>query len=167
MLRYSVRAAAESDMPVVRDLLNRVSSCPQTLDWRRFVVAESDAGAIIGSGQIRPHFDGAPELASLAVDTPYRGQGVARAIIERLLAQGPRPLYTTCRAALGPLYEKFGFRAIGPIRMPPSFLSEYMLLFSLLRLVGLGSLFLGPTKSQSIRERTDAIRRSALVMRLG
>ena len=75
---------------------------------------------MIGTGQIKPH--GAKgdvhELASIAVIPECRGQGIARAIIERLLQDGPRPLYLTCRSQLEPLYEKFGFRAIEYEEMP-------------------------------------------------
>ncbi|MGC8857422.1 MAG: GNAT family N-acetyltransferase, partial [Anaerolineae bacterium] len=61
------------------------------------------------------------ELASIAVHPAFRQQGVARAIIERLLAEGPRPLYLMCRSSLTPFYEKFGFRVLPPAEMPPYF----------------------------------------------
>jgi len=67
------------------------------LDWKRFVVAETHDGGFIGCGQLKPHKDSSLELASIAVDASYRGQGVARAMIEHLLASSllagrPRPL---------------------------------------------------------------------------
>jgi GNAT superfamily N-acetyltransferase len=67
---------------------------------------------------VKPHGDGTRELASLAVQPAYRGQGVARQLIEHLLAHHPPPLYLTCRSRLQPLYEKFGFRAVPPADLP-------------------------------------------------
>lgn len=91
------------------------------LDWKRFVVAVNARDEMIGCGQLKPHGADILELASLAVYPEYRGKGVARAIIEYLLADGPRPLYLMCESSLGPLYEKFGFRGISHEEMPRYF----------------------------------------------
>lgn len=88
------------------------------LDWRRFIVAVDAQDQIIATGQIKPHGKEVQELASIAVLPEYRGQGLARAIIEYLLKDSPRPLYLTCRSRLEPLYEKFGFRALSYEEMP-------------------------------------------------
>src|SRR5512144_1370778 len=98
------------------------------LDWPRFVVAVAEDGRLIGCGQIKVHEDGSRELASIAVAADWRGQGVAKALIDHLVAshvghgagQTP-PLYLTCRAGLGAFYERFGFRAIPPNEAPPYF----------------------------------------------
>ncbi len=50
-----------------------------------------------------------------------RGNGVARVIIERLLAEHAGELYLTCRAHLGPFYAKFGFRTADLREMPRYF----------------------------------------------
>jgi len=93
------------------------------LDWKRFIVAVNDRDEMVGCGQLKPHGAQADilELASLAVYPEYRGQGVARAIIEYLLAESPRPLYLMCASPLGPLYEKFGFCRIRYEEMPRYF----------------------------------------------
>lgn len=91
------------------------------LDWKRFIVAVNDRDEMIGCGQLKPHGADILELASLAVYPQYRGQGVARAIVERLLAESPRPLYLMCASPLGPFYEKFGFRGIPYAEMPRYF----------------------------------------------
>jgi len=67
-------------------LINRVGINPLGLDWKRFIVAETHYGGFIGCGQLKPPKDSSLELASIAVDASYRGQGVARAMIEHLLA---------------------------------------------------------------------------------
>ena len=61
------------------------------------------------------------ELASIAVYPQHQGKGVARAIIEYLLKDSPRPLYLMCESRLGPLYERFGFHAISYEEMPRYF----------------------------------------------
>jgi predicted N-acetyltransferase YhbS len=60
-------------------------------------------------------------LASIAVYHEHQGKGIARAIIEHLLQDSPRPLYLMCESSLGTLYEKFGFRAISYEEMPRYF----------------------------------------------
>jgi ribosomal protein S18 acetylase RimI-like enzyme len=78
-----------------------------------------EGGDLIGCAQLKPVPRGLTELASLAVYPKYRRQGIARALIEHLLADAPRPVYLTCRSGLGVLYEKFGFRILGEDEMPP------------------------------------------------
>lgn len=116
-----LRDAVKADFSAIRALIRQTGINPLGLDWRRFIVAESPAGGFIGCGQLKPHSDSSLELASLAVVPAWRGRGVARVIIQALMAKAPRPLYLTCRGALGPFYEKFGFRVLRPEEMPPYF----------------------------------------------
>jgi len=51
----------------------------------------------------------------------WRGNGVARMIIEHLLEQHSGRIYLTCRSELGPMYQKFGFIPIQKFDMPPYF----------------------------------------------
>lgn len=120
-MAYTLRPAAESDDPRIKDLIRRVSINPTRLNWQRFIVAETPEGELAGCVQLKPHRDGSLELASLAVEETQRGQGVARLLIERLLAESPRPLYLVCRPPLGPLYEKFGFKVITDEPVSPFF----------------------------------------------
>jgi len=121
MANFSIRPARESESGQIRNLIHLVGINPMGLDWERFVVAANSQDEMIGCGQLKPHGVDIFELASLAVYPEHRGQGVARAIIEYLLANGPRPLYLMCRSSLGPLYEKFGFYAISYNEMPRYF----------------------------------------------
>ena len=92
------------------------------VDWKRFVVAAAgEQGEVMGIGQLKPHGQDILELASIAVYPEYRGQGIARAVIEHLLKASPRPLYLMCESSTGPLYEKFGFQAISVDEMPRYF----------------------------------------------
>jgi len=120
MVDFVVCQPTRQEFSEIRVLIHAVHINPTGLDWRRFLVAVSPDKTILGCGQIKPHFDGSRELASIAVKEDARGQGVARAIIQELLArEKTRPLYLMCRARLEPLYIKFGFCAIGLDEMHP------------------------------------------------
>ena len=117
MTDYFLRPATEADFPGIKSLIRRVRINPTKLDWRRFTVAVSDGG-LIGCAQLKPVPREITELASLAVYPKYRHQGIARALIEQLLADAPRPIYLTCRSGLGDMYQKFGFRILEDEEMP-------------------------------------------------
>ncbi len=123
---FTLRAATPADRHAICKLICLARINPTGLDWRRFVVAVSENGEIIGCGQIKPHAEGNRELASIAVAPAWRGKGVARAIIEHLLAQDQeqhpnRSLHLMCRSGLRSFYEQFGFRVIREEEMPPYF----------------------------------------------
>ena len=117
----SIRPARETEATQIRDLIYLVGINPTGLDWKRFVVAVDEQDEMIGCGQLKPHGQEVLELASIAVYPEHQGKGVARAIIESLLKDSPRPLYLMCESALGSLYEKFGFRPISYEEMPRYF----------------------------------------------
>jgi N-acetylglutamate synthase-like GNAT family acetyltransferase len=120
-LGYYLRQANAADAGTIRQIISLVHINPTGLSWQRFILAVDRQGRIIGCGQIKPHGDGSLELASIAVLPDWRDKGVARTIIEYLLEQHPGRLYLTCRAELGPLYQKFGFQAVNTTEMPPYF----------------------------------------------
>ena len=117
----SIRPAREMEASQIRELIYLVGINPMGLDWKRFVVAVNDQDEMIGCGQLKPHGQDVLELASIAVYPEHQGKGAARAIIEHLLRDSPRPLYLMCQSSLGPFYEKFGFRAISYEEMPRYF----------------------------------------------
>ena len=118
MSSYTLRPAREADSSAIHHLIRSVGINPMSLDWRRFIVAADERDQVIGTGQIKPHGRDVHELASIAVVPKHRGEGIARAVIERLLKDSPRPLYLTCRTRLEPLYAKFGFQPITYDEMP-------------------------------------------------
>ncbi|MEW6505766.1 MAG: GNAT family N-acetyltransferase, partial [Chloroflexota bacterium] len=110
------------DARQIRRLIYSERLNPLGLDWRRFWLAVDESGKMIGCGQVKPHWDGSRELASIAVVRNWRGRGVASAIIRQLLAENPPPLYLTCRAELTGFYARFGFQEAGnPAELPPYF----------------------------------------------
>jgi N-acetylglutamate synthase-like GNAT family acetyltransferase len=139
MTEFSLRPATVDDFSAIRELIRKVHINPTGLDWPRFVVAVDRSGKMLGCGQLKVHDKDVIELASIAVIPGYRYLGIARAIIEKLTSKAPRPLYLTCRFALRPFYEKWGFRVIKRSEMPCYFrrLDRLTSLFSpLVRLDG-------------------------------
>jgi N-acetylglutamate synthase-like GNAT family acetyltransferase len=119
---FSIRPAIQEDQNAIKSLIRSVRINPTRLDWRRFVVAVDEEETLIGCGQIKPHKDGSRELSSLAVVEHWRGKGVARALIEWLMAEYAPPLWLTCRSSLVQLYERFGFREVQSTeKQPPYF----------------------------------------------
>ena len=119
MSRFTLRPAHEGDAAAIKHLIRSVGINPMDLDWKRFIVAVDEQDKVIATGQIKPHNKGTIwELASIAVVEEHRGEGLARAIIEHLLKDSPRPLYLTCRSRLEPFYRKFGFQPLSYEEMP-------------------------------------------------
>ena len=122
MADFRIRPAVPEDFPSIRALIHIVKINPTGLDWHHFLVAVTPENKLLGCGQIKPHYDGSLEMASIAVLEQARGKGVARAVIQEiLLRETTRPLYLMCRARLESLYVKFGFHAISLVNMPPYF----------------------------------------------
>lgn len=133
---FSLRKADQADQGGIRALIRAVRINPAGLDWRRFVVATDSDDRLIGCGQIKSHGDGARELSSIAVVKSWRGRGVARAIIELLMAEHGPPLWLMCSSSLIPLYQRFGFRTAVDAEQPPYFRR-------LRRLAGTFEMFMG------------------------
>lgn len=109
---HILRPASEADFPAIRALIHQTGINPMGLAWERFFVMLDEEGKLIGCGQVKPHGDGTRELASIAVVPEWRKNGVASAIIQRLIDDNPGRLYLTCRASMGTFYERFGFRKV-------------------------------------------------------
>ena len=121
MTNYKIRPALESESDQIKALINLIGINPTGLDWKRFIVAVNAEGRVISCGQLKPHGADVLELASIGTLPEYRGQGIARAVIEELLRESPRPLHLMCIAHNGPMYEKFGFHIIEFKDMPRYF----------------------------------------------
>ncbi len=121
MTTFVLRPALEMESGAIKDLIHAVGINPMGLDWKRFIVAVDAHDQIIATGQIKPHGKDIHELASIAVVPEYRGQGLARAVIEQLLKDSPRPMYLTCISSLESFYNKFGFVSTPYEEMPRFF----------------------------------------------
>jgi N-acetylglutamate synthase-like GNAT family acetyltransferase len=116
---YTIRKAQANDAAAIRRLIWKVKINPLGLDWRHFLVAVDEHAQVIATGQIKPHRDHTRELASIATQPEWRGQGIASAIIRQLLAETPRPLYLTTIERTAPFYLRFGFQRLTLAEMPP------------------------------------------------
>ncbi|MBI5963891.1 MAG: GNAT family N-acetyltransferase [Chloroflexi bacterium] len=134
MTNYTLRPALESESAQIKDLINLVGINPMGLDWKRFIVAVNDNGQVIACGQIKPHGGDIRELASIAVNPEFQGNGIARALIEQLLSTTPRPVYLMCMSKMNDLYIKFGFKAI-PYEMMPRYFQRISNIFRIVDVV--------------------------------
>lgn len=121
-MKFNLRPANQSDQSKIRQIVRQVGINPFGLDWRRFILAVTPDGEIIGIGQIKIYRDQLQELASIGVRPEYQGEGVAHAIIDYLINASQGSLYLTCQNELEPLYSEFGFRIIYEDEMPVHFL---------------------------------------------
>ena len=103
-----IRKATQADQKAIRSIVRAAHINPTGLDWRRFVVAD-EGGRIVATGQVKRHWDGSRELASIATTPDRQKLGLAGRIINTLLEQEPGPVYLTCRAQLEMFYPRFGF----------------------------------------------------------
>ena len=82
-----LRPATAADQPCIEAVIHAAQINPLDLKWQHFTLAVDDAsGETVGTVQIKTHSDGSRELASLAVIPEWRGQGLARRLIEYRLA---------------------------------------------------------------------------------
>lgn len=117
--RVWLRRATAADQAAITALVRAARLNPFNLDWRRFVVAE-EGGQVVGAGQVKPHKDGAREVASIVVAPEWQGRGIGGAVVETLIALEPPPLYLYCAEYNEGYYRRFGFRALTEAEMPGS-----------------------------------------------
>ncbi len=113
-----VRVARAEDLPGIVALLTPVEGDQERLRADQFVVAEADGGGIVGCGRLKP-YRGCVELASLAIAEEWRGQGVGRDIVARLLAGHQGWVYLICEDNRLDFFSQFGF-AVMPERQLPA-----------------------------------------------
>lgn len=118
-----LRPAIHTDEPLIRALIRRNGLNPLGINWQRFTLAtRGPDGPVIGMGQMKVHADGSRELASIAVVEEARERGIARQIIEHLLAAETGVVWLTCRPPMRGFYEPFGFiEILDPSGMPRYF----------------------------------------------
>jgi N-acetylglutamate synthase-like GNAT family acetyltransferase len=115
-----LRPATQADQAAIKQIVREARINPTGLAWKRFLVAVAD-GQIVSVGQVKPHFDGSRELASIATVPARQGQGFAGRIIGELLDRERGDLYLVCGSTLVRFYERFGFHRAEPGELTPLF----------------------------------------------
>jgi N-acetylglutamate synthase-like GNAT family acetyltransferase len=111
---YQLRKARRGDASSIRRLVRGAFLNPFGVDWRRFIVAVSPDGEVIGGGQLKPHRGGWTEMASIVVHPEWQGLGIGSRIVAALVEDSDPPLWLTCRRELVGFYERFGFCLLDP-----------------------------------------------------
>ena len=115
----SVRRATAGDQEEITRLVRAARLNPAGLAWPAFVVAEDD-GRLVGAAQLRRHPDAAVELASLVVDGPARGAGVATSMVDVLLETETGPVHTIIDRRFAGHFARWGFTPVPPAELPRS-----------------------------------------------
>jgi N-acetylglutamate synthase-like GNAT family acetyltransferase len=152
-----MRAATQADQGTIRRLIKEAGINPTSLNWPNFVVAE-DGGAIVGIGQVKVHWDGSRELASIAVIPARQSQGIGGAIIKTLIAREQGVVHLTCRRELRGYYERFEFRQVDRAAFPRHFKRLIPIINVVARLAGTQILVMRREAAASREPASDQIR---------
>ena len=114
-----IRPAREQDQTAITTMIRRAGLNPAGLRWPRFMVAEQD-GQVVGVAQVRVHPDGARELASLAVASPFRGNGVATQLVNAVLQDQTSEVYTLIDRPFVYHFQRWGFERVDAAQLPRS-----------------------------------------------
>jgi len=117
----TIRKARQTDMAKINSIALKYDLDSNDMEFQQFIVAE-EAGKIVGFGRLLPH-EGCIELGTIGVVEEYRGKGIAKKIIERLLdlvraaclpaRQGLKPAPSVYLTTLIPsFFEQFGFKRL-------------------------------------------------------
>jgi amino-acid N-acetyltransferase len=112
-----VRRATPLDQPIIRAMVHAERLNPADLNWANFMVAVAEHG-IVGAAQMRRHPDGSRELGSLVVARELRGHGIAKRMIDALLAAEPGPVWMIAADGFARACARWGFRPIDPRSAP-------------------------------------------------
>lgn len=118
-MQVKVRRAREEDQPVIRAMVRQARLNPANLYWERFVIAEDDIRTV-GVAQLRRHGDGATELASLVVEPGVRRHGIARQMVDALLADEREPVWALIDRRFVEHFTRWGFAPVHPSELPRS-----------------------------------------------
>jgi N-acetylglutamate synthase-like GNAT family acetyltransferase len=104
-----VRKALPQDTPLSVDLARGLDLAYDGMEADELWVAGDDRGRIVGVVALKTHPD-CLELCALGVDPGCRGQGIARELVEALLASAPGDVHLA--TVIPGLFEACGFHII-------------------------------------------------------
>ena len=129
---FNLRIATQKDEARIKQLVRTERLNPFGLKWQRFVVSVNIHDEIIGCAQLKIHWDGSNELASLVVIPEMRGLGVAQCLIDHIKKSTQKSLFLTCRSGLGNFYARHGFKVVVGNRNLPIYFRVIQSVFGLL-----------------------------------
>jgi N-acetylglutamate synthase-like GNAT family acetyltransferase len=114
----SIRRATELDQPAIRALACSGQLSRTDVKWPSCWVAAAAGQGIVGIVQMRRHADGSRELGPLVVSKEMRGQGVARRLMDALVAAEPEPIWMVTAHVFAAVCRRWGFHPIEPPSAP-------------------------------------------------
>jgi len=105
----SVRKARPEDVGSAVELARRLGLDYPGLEDDPLWVAEGPDGRMVGLVALKTHLD-CLELCALGVDTGERGRGIAKALVEVLMAEAPGPVHLA--TVIPGFFAACGFRTI-------------------------------------------------------
>jgi N-acetylglutamate synthase-like GNAT family acetyltransferase len=117
-VNFTIRRAKKTDRWLIIRRILREGLDPTKLDWRRFVVASTETGEVLGIAQMKDLGDGVQEFGSLIVEPTARGHGIGAALIGHLVGASTAPVYLLCGERNVNYYLRFGFREMLESEMP-------------------------------------------------
>ncbi len=103
------RKARKADLPRIVELSSSLGLDYPGMEGDDLWVCEDDGGRIAGAVALKRHPD-CLELCALGVEPAARGRGMARALVEALMAEAPGPVYLA--TVIPGFFETCGFRAV-------------------------------------------------------
>jgi N-acetylglutamate synthase-like GNAT family acetyltransferase len=100
------RKANETDLSRIIELARALGLDYPGMEGDALWVAEDEGGWIVGSVALKKHPD-CLELCALGVEPASRGRGVARALVEALMAEAPGPVHLA--TVIPGFFEDCGF----------------------------------------------------------
>jgi GNAT superfamily N-acetyltransferase len=119
-----LRTARPDETGWINEQYARVHFIPSDPARDTVVVAEAN-GERAGIGRLVDAGEGAYELGGMYVLDPFRGAGIARAIVEELIrCAGERDVYCIPFADLEAFYASAGFQRIEPVSVPAKIVAK-------------------------------------------
>ncbi|WP_298454693.1 amino-acid N-acetyltransferase [uncultured Cellulomonas sp.] len=133
----TVRPAVPADVRAIRDLVapyatERILLAKELVGYyesvQEFVVAQDEAGEVVGCGALHVMWDDLAEIRTLAVSPLWRRRGVGHALLDALVdrarAMGLRRLF--CLTFEVEFFTSHGFRAIDGTPVAPEVYAELL-----------------------------------------
>ena len=132
-MSYIIRQAEKGDMTAIEQLVHSNHLNPNRLNWKRFIVITDEKDTLIGCGQIKPHFDGSYELASLVVEQSRRSLSLIKDFLIALLENSPSNLIWAIIDRNYIPFRRYGVRQIKERSQMPLYFRIFFILYPIIK----------------------------------